>query len=488
MNRCTPGPRPTRWIPVVLALLGLGLGSSIGRAQAAASGESAAGEPRALPDMAGIAARFSPSVVNISVRGTHRVSTAPGGVAPGSASDPEDADSMAEFLRRFQQRFGGLPPELRLPVQGEGSGFIVREDGVVLTNAHVVRDADEVTVRLTDRREFSAKVLGSDALTDIAVLKIEAHGLPAAALSPPHATRAGDWVMAIGSPFGFESTVTAGVVSAPRRALPDDEAVPFIQTDAAINPGNSGGPLINMAGEVIGINSQIYSRTGGYQGLSFAIPIELAERIAQQILATGQVRHARLGVHVQEVDQTLAEAFRMPRPTGALIDDVQEGSSAERAGLKSGDVLMAMGGQTIEYAGDLAAFIGVALPDQSIAIDIWRRGAKVTVQADMDGPETPAPRAAVKSSDADPRLGLALRPLRPEEAGEAGTRLGLVVEAVTGAAERAGVMPGDLLLAIDGEPVSTVAQATLAANWSGRSVALLVQRGGRKVFLPVRLT
>jgi serine protease Do len=492
VNRLEPVPRSTRWIPVVLTLVGLGLGSAIGHAQAVAAGESAAGDhAKALPDMAGLAARFSPSVVNVSIRGTHRVSTAPeaAGAPAGAASEPEDADSMAEFLRRFQQRFGGLPPELRLPVQGEGSGFIVREDGVVLTNAHVVKDADEVTVRLTDRREFSAKVLGTDALTDIAVLKIEAHGLPAAALSPPHAIRAGDWVLAIGSPFGFESTVTAGVVSAPRRTLPDDPAVPFIQTDAAINPGNSGGPLINMAGEVIGINSQIYSRTGGYQGLSFAIPIELAQRVAQQILATGHVRHARLGVHVQEVDQTLAEAFRMPRPTGALIDDVQKGSSAERAGLRSGDVLMGMGGQTIEYAGDLAAFIGIALPDQSVSIDVWRAGAKVTVQALMDGPEAPAaPRPAANPSFADTRLGLALRPLRPDEAGETGSRLGLVVEAVSGAAERAGVMPGDLLLAIDGEPVSTVAQATLAANWSGRSVALLVQRAGRKVFLPVRLT
>jgi serine protease Do len=294
--------------------------------------------------------------------------------------------------------------------------------------------------------------------------------------------------MAIGSPFGFESTVTAGVVSAPRRALPDDSAVPFIQTDAAINPGNSGGPLINMDGEVIGINSQIYSRTGGYQGLSFAIPIDIAQRIAQQILATGRVRHARLGVHVQEVDQTLAEAFRMARPTGALIDDVQTGSPADRAGLRSGDVLIAMGGQTIEYAGDLAAFIGVALPDESVSIDVWRRGAKVTVQTRMDAPEAPVPRPATKSSDVDARLGMALRPLRPEEAGATGTHLGLVVEAVSGAAERAGVMPGDLLLAIDGEPVSTVAQATLAANWSGRSVALLVQRSGRKLFLPLRLT
>jgi serine protease Do len=492
MSRFKREPRSTSWIAVVLALLGLGLSGGIGHAQRVASSAEAAGseQGKALPDMARIAAQFSPSVVNISIRGTHKVSTVPGaaGVPPGSASDPEDPDSMAEFLRRFQQRFGGLPAELRLPVQGEGSGFIVREDGVVLTNAHVVKDADEVTVRLTDRREFSAKVLGTDVLTDIAVLKIEAHGLPAAALSPPHAIRAGDWVMAIGSPFGFESTVTAGVVSAPRRALPDDSAVPFIQTDAAINPGNSGGPLINMAGEVIGINSQIYSRTGGYQGLSFAIPIDLAQRIAQQILATGQVRHARLGVHVQEVDQALAEAFRMPRPTGALIDDVQQGSSADRAGLRSGDVLMAIGGQTIEYAGDMAAFIGVALPDESVSIDVWRRGAKVTVRVRMDGPEPPAPPPAAKSSDAETRLGLALRPPRQDEVGDTGSGFGLVVEAVSGAAERAGVMPGDLLLAIDGEPVGSVAEAKGAANWSGRSVALLVQRAGRKLFLPVRLT
>ena len=445
--------------------------------------------PAGLPDMAGIAARFGPSVVNISVSGTHKVST--GG--DGADEDDDDAtgpdgEGMRDFLRHFQQRFGGLPPQIRTPVRGEGSGFIVRADGLILTNAHVVNDADEVIVKLKDRREFRAKVLGADKLTDVALLRIEASGLPAVSLTPPQPARVGEWVLAIGSPFGFESTVTAGVVSATRRSLPGDGFVPFIQTDAAVNPGNSGGPLINMRGEVIGINSQIYSRSGGYQGLSFAIPIDVAQRVEQQILTTGKVRHARLGVGVQEVNQTLAEAFRLGKPVGALIDEVEKESAAERAGLLSGDVVLAFNGHAIDLSGDLTALVGQAQPGDEIDIDVWRLGARRSLHARLDDAKLPAERkTGAASSLPKGRLGLALRPLQPEERRESGVASGLLVEGVSGAAARAGLQPGDLLLAIDGQAVSSLAQASAAAARADKAIALLVQREGRKIYVPLRL-
>ena len=466
----------------------------------------------ALPDLAAIAARFAPMVVNISVTGTRKVSTAaeaaPGaGDDPDSAPAPDEADAMRDFLRNFQQRFGGLPPQLKLPVRGEGSGFIVRADGLILTNAHVVADADDVRVRLSDRREFRAQVLGSDKLTDIALLKIAATRLPAAGLlsaaapatstttpsAAPQPIRVGEWVLAIGSPFGFESTVTVGVISAARRSLPGNGWVSFIQTDAAINPGNSGGPLINTRGEVIGINSQIYSQTGGYQGLSFAIPIEVAQRIAQEILATGKVRHARLGVSVQEVNQTLAEAFKLDRPAGALITEVSKGSAAERAGLVSGDVVLAANGRRVDLSGDLPATVGLALPGDAIELEVWHLGARVTRRARLDDASRPGTRAAGPAPPAasaqapSGRLGLALRPLQAEERRESGLTAGLVVEAVSGASARAGLQVGDLLLAIDGQPVTGAEQAAGLVARGDTAAALLVQRGGIKLYVALRL-
>jgi len=456
-----------------------------------------------LPDIASIAARFGPAVVNISVSGTRKVSTTRSPKDEPTAGDTDDADdaagdddadAMREFLRGFQQRFGGLPPQMEMPVRGEGSGFIVRADGLILTNAHVVSGADEVVVKLTDRREFRAKVLGSDKLTDVAVLKIDASNLPVVALAPPQAPRVGDWVMAIGSPFGFENTVTAGVISATRRSLPGDGFVPFIQTDVAINPGNSGGPLINMRGEVVGINSQIYSGTGGYQGLSFAIPIDVAQRIEQQILSTGKVRHARLGVGIQDVNQSLAEAFKLDKPTGALVSEVEKGGAAERAGIQSGDVVLAVNGQAIDLAGDLPAIVGLAQPGEQIKLEVWRHGERRSLQARLDdatiktarGEDDGASSPTVKAPPG--RMGLALRPLSADEKRVSGLASGLVVEGVSGPAARAGVHPGDLLLAIDGHTVSNLAQAGAAANGSGKSVAILLQRGGAKIYVPLRLS
>ena len=439
--------------------------------------------------MAGIAARFGPAVVNISVSGTRKVSTT-GDASNDDADDAPDADAMRDFLQEFQKRFGGLPPQLKLPVRGEGSGFIVRPDGVILTNAHVVSGADEVVVKLTDRREFIAKVLGSDKLTDVAVLKIAATGLPVLAAAPTQPPRVGYWVMAIGSPFGFENTVTAGVISATRRSLPGDGFVSFIQTDVAINPGNSGGPLINMRGEVVGINSQIYSGTGGYQGLSFAIPIEVAQRIEQQILSTGQVRHARLGVQIQEVNQTLAEAFKLDKPAGALVTEVATGSAAERAGIQSGDVLLRINGRAVDLSGDLPAVLGLAQPGDPADIDVWRRGARRAVHIILDDADArDAAKAGNGNTAKEPngRLGLALRALQPAEQREAGLHGGLVIERVSGAAARAGVQAGDVLLAIDGQPVSTVEQASAVERRVDKAVAILVLRDGAKLYVALRV-
>ena len=286
----------------------------------------------ALPDFASIAQTYGPAVVNITVTGSRKT---------GFSGAQDDDNPLSQFFRAAPGstfRFG--PPPSEVPMQGQGSGFIVGADGIVLTNAHVVQGASEVTVKLTDRREFRAKVLGADPATDIAVLRIDAKNLPVVVLGDPARARVGDWVVAIGSPFGFENSVSAGIVSAKGRSLPGDAYVPFIQTDVAVNPGNSGGPLFNLAGEVIGINSQIYSRSGGYQGLSFAIPINVALKVKDQIVATGRVSHARLGVVVQELNQALADSFGLKRAEGALVSSVQAGSAAERAGLQPGDVVV----------------------------------------------------------------------------------------------------------------------------------------------------
>jgi serine protease Do len=329
-------------------------------------------------------------------------------------------------------------------------------------------------------------VVGSDRLTDVAVLKIDAKNLPTVhfASTPP---RVGEWVMAIGSPFGFENSVSAGVVSATGRSLPGDGFVPFIQTDVAVNPGNSGGPLLNLRGEVVGINSQIYSRSGGYQGISFAIPVGVAQHVEQQLLAHGKVQHARLGVSVQEVNQTLAESFRLPQAAGALVAEVAKGSAAEKAGLQSGDVVLAVNGKPVIASGDLPAAIGLAHPGDNVKLDVWRQGAHRELQVRLDAADTKQAAQADKDpAAARGRLGLALRPLSPAEKAQQGVE-GLVVEGVGGAAERAGVMPGDVVLAIDGKPVASLEDARAAARASRAAAALLVQRDGQKIYVPLRL-
>jgi serine protease Do len=440
----------------------------------------------ALPDFTQIVSRMGPAVVNIRVTGSTK--TAMTGQGRGGPQLDED-DPFFEFFRRFQGPQNPRGQQRSTPVIGAGSGFIVSPDGVILTNAHVVRDASEVVVKLQDRREYRAKVLGSDPKTDVAVLKIDAKNLPVVPIGKSNDLRVGEWVLAIGSPFGLDSSVTAGVVSAKGRSLPDD-SVPFIQTDVAVNPGNSGGPLFNTRGEVVGINSQIYSQTGGYQGLSFAIPIDVANKIKEQLVATGTVKHARLGVTVQEVGQGFADAFKLESPEGALVSNVERGGAADKAGIKSGDVIRKLNGQSIVASGDLPAMLSVASPGDKVTLDVWRDGKIVQLGARLaDASEKPqrAEREVVAADDGGAKLGLSLRPLQPIERRQSGLASGLVIEETGGAAASAGVQPGDVLLSINGRPVTSIEQVRDVVGKSTKSVALLIQRGGDKIFIPVRI-
>ncbi len=474
---------------LVLALASAGVIGAVGagaytsaRAVAPAPVATAAAAPLVtMPDFSTITQRDGPAVVNISVTGTTKTSF------DGAAGmDPDDP--MAEFFRRFGGQLGPRGPQRDVPTRGQGSGFIVSADGTILTNAHVVKDAKEVTVKLTDRREFRAKVLGADEKTDIAVLKIDAKDLPTVALGSTKDLKVGEWVLAIGSPFGFENTVTAGVVSAKGRSLPDDSYVPFIQTDVAINPGNSGGPLLNTRGEVVGINSQIYSRSGGYQGVSFAIPIDVAVQIKDQIVATGKATHARLGVAVQEVNQAFADSFKLDKPEGALVSNVEKGSPGDKAGLRSGDVIRAVDGQPIVSSGDLPAVIGQRKPGSQVTLDVWRQGAREQITAKL-GDASDKGSVVAKNDEAvgQGKLGLALRPLQPQEKREAEVENGLLIEDAAGPSALAGVQAGDVLLAINGTPVQSVAQVREVAAKAGKSVALLIQRGSDRIFVPVRV-
>ncbi|WP_373988431.1 DegQ family serine endoprotease [Duganella sp. BuS-21] len=437
-----------------------------------------------LPDFSVIVAHNGPAVVNISVTGSTKA--AYGGDGPQGRNDPFADDPFYEFFRRFQgQQRGGQRAQ---PTHGMGSGFIISADGIILTNAHVVRDASEVVVKLTDRREFRAKVLGSDPQSDVAVLKIDAKNLPVVPLASNNDLKVGEWVLAIGSPFGLDNTVTAGVVSAKGRSLPDGN-VPFIQTDVAVNPGNSGGPLFNTRGEVVGINSQIYSQTGGYQGLSFAIPIDVANKIKNQIVATGKVVHAKLGVSVQEVNQGFADSFNLATPEGALIANVDRGGPADKAGLKAGDVIRSVNGNKIVSSVDLPSMVGLSTPGEKITLEVWRQGKLVQLTATLGNANDKVAREDVATEEvgAKLRLGLSLRPLDALERRESGIANGLLIQDAGGAAANAGVQPGDVLLSVNGRPVSSIDQVRDVVGKAGKSVALLIQRGDDKIFIPVRL-
>ena len=446
-------------------------------AHAAAPVAGATAPQAALPDFASIVQKYGPAVVNITVSGTRKTGFQ-------IEQDDDEDNPLSQFFHGMPFRFG--PPPAEVPIRGQGSGFIVGGEGLILTNAHVVQGASEVTVKLTDRREFRAKVLGSDPTSDIAVLRIDAKNLPVVNLGDPARTRVGDWVAAIGSPFGFENSVSAGIVSAKGRSLPGDAYVPFIQTDVAVNPGNSGGPLFNLAGEVIGINSQIYSRSGGYQGLSFAIPIDVALKVKDQIVATGHASHARLGVSVQELNQALADSFGLKRAEGALVSSVTPGSAAERAGLQPGDVIMKFAGKPIVAAAELSAMVGQAAPGDKAKLEVLRKGSTSEFTATLGAVKAdPEAKASAQGQDKG-RLGLAVRPLTPDERKQLKVSGGLLVEEVNGPAARAGMQPGDVVLMAAGKPVQSVQDLRLAATGSG-SVALLVQRGEERVFVPLKL-
>lgn len=430
-----------------------------------------------LPDFADIVAKNGPAVVNISVSGTRHV-------ADRGYPQLDPNDPFQEFFRHFQPQ---QPPD-GMPMKGMGSGFIVRDDGVIITNAHVIDGADQVTVKLTDRREFKATVLGVDKPTDMAVLKIEARDLPTVRLGNPGETGVGQWVVAIGAPFGFENSVTAGIVSAKSRSLPEEGYVPFIQTDVAVNPGNSGGPLFNLNGEVIGINSQIYSRTGGYQGVSFAIPIDVAMKVERQLLDDGKVSRGRLGVAVQDLSQSLADSFGLDKPRGALVDSVPAGGPAAKAGLQPGDIILRLNGRDISDSGQLPPLVADLKPGSEATLTVLRNGHTrdfaITVEASAEAQTALAePDALTKG-----RLGLVVHPVGPEQLAEAGdVKGGLLVERVGGVAARAGVQPGDVVLAVNGEPVTQPQQLRDLANKAAKHLALLVQRGNARMYIPLEL-
>ncbi|MCW5747415.1 MAG: DegQ family serine endoprotease [Alphaproteobacteria bacterium] len=443
---------------------------------------SAAQRPATMPgpDFSSIVDRFGPAVVNVRVEGT--VEQTSEDVTPFP-----DIPLLPGMPRDFARRFG-MPdrPESRA-VFGLGSGFVLRSDGVILTNAHVVRNARKVTVKLSDQREFPAKVLGLDRATDIAVLKIAATGLPTVTLGDPGKIHVGEWVVAIGSPYGFENTVTAGIVSATARALPHQSYVPFIQTDVPVNPGNSGGPLFNTRGEVIGINSQIYTDTGGYQGLSFAIPIDVAMKIEKQIVDSGAVHRGWIGASIQDVTQPLADSFGLPKPGGVLVSAVQKDGPAAKAGLQSGDVILKLNDQALSRSGDLPPRIADLAPGTHAMMEVWRHGKIEKINVTIGELKANTKPEAATTPAGQGRLGLAVRSLSADEARSISESGGLLVESVSGPAQRAGIQPGDVVLAINGEPVSNVEQLRALAAKAHDHAALLIRRDDAKLFVPLDL-
>lgn len=460
----------------------------------AASGPTVAAGVQALPDFADLAQQVGPAVVNI--RTTARVRS-------GGGFQDED---IQEFFRRFfempmpnaprqpRRNRPQEPSEEEVP-RGFGSGFIISSDGYVLTNAHVVDDADEVLVTLTDKRELKAKIIGADRRTDVALLRIEATGLPAVRIGDVNRLRVGEWVMAIGSPFGLENTVTAGIVSAKQRDTGD--YLPFIQTDVAVNPGNSGGPLINMRGEVVGINSQIYSRSGGFMGISFAIPIDEAVRVSDQLRAHGRVSRGRIGVQISEVSREVAEAIGLGKTQGALVSSVEPDSPAEKAGVEAGDIITKFDGKPVEKMSDLPRMVGNTKPGTRSNVTVFRRGQSrdlgITIAEVASGPaskasDSAAAREGAKSGASSKAHGLSVRELTDAQRKNLKTKRGVLVESATDAAARAGLRSGDVILSVGNAEIQNVREfeAALAKADQGKPINMLVQRGDVVQFVLLR--
>lgn len=456
----------------------------------------ASAHAQGLPDFTDLAEKHGAEVVNISVtQSVHN--NGPVGGFPGMEGD----EQMQEFFKRF-----GIPLMPGMPGQGGapqpdyksqslGSGFIISSDGYVLTNAHVINEADEVIVKLADKREFKAKIIGADKRTDVALLKIDATGLPKVIIGDSAKLKVGEWVAAIGSPFGLENTMTAGIVSAKGRALPQENFVPFIQTDVAINPGNSGGPLFNLAGEVVGINSQIYSRSGGSMGLSFAIPIDVAIDVSNQLKANGKITRGWLGIAIQEITKELAESFSMKNTNGALVAGVEKNGPADKGGLEAGDVITKFDGKPIGVSADLPRAVGATKPGKIAAVEILRKGSVKTLNIGVgempsDGSETTAPSTKPNGKVEANKIGLTLKELTVQQKKKLNGKNGLLVVESVGAAAQAGIRRGDVILGLNNNESQSVEQFNKQINAvaAGKTVAVLVQRGEATLYVPIKVS
>jgi serine protease Do len=455
---------------------------------------------RQLPDFADLVERAAPAVVNI--RTTERArsdrSQLPQFPMPEGL---DESDPFYEFFRRFFPPRQSPSPAPRgqgdeVP-RGVGSGFVIASDGYVMTNHHVVDGADEIYVTLADKREFRGKLIGSDRRTDVALVKIETTDLPRLPIGDSRKLRVGEWVIAIGSPFGLDSTVTAGIVSAKSRDTGD--YLPFIQTDVAVNPGNSGGPLLNMAGEVVGINSQIYSRTGGFMGISFAIPIDEAMRVVEQLRTSGRVIRGRIGVGIAEVTRDVAGPLGLPKASGALVRSIEGGGPADKAGIEVGDIIQRFDGKPIERSSDLPRLVGGTAPGSKVAVQVWRRGEQKTLSitvaemepdqvASQNGRQPAQPRGGSAPQKAPNALGLVVADIPAERKQQLRLRNGVAVESADGAAARAGIRTGDIVMGVNNQEVTSARQfAELVAKLDpSRTAVLLVRRGDNAQFIPVR--
>ena len=464
--------------------------TSDSRDAAPARADAGDGEPlvTGLPDFTALVKKEAPAVVNIST------------VTRRERSQQSQLDQLPEMFRRFFDEFGGGPggpggvPSPRSEVESLGSGFIISSDGYVLTNYHVVGEADEIVVRLQDRRELDAELIGSDPQSDLALIKVDASDLPVVDIGSSDDLQVGEWVLAIGAPFGFDSSVTAGIVSAKGRSLPTDNYVPFIQTDVAINPGNSGGPLFNLNGQVVGINSQIVSRSGGYMGLSFAIPIDLAMDVADQLKETGEVSRGWLGVLIQEVDRDLAESFGLDKPMGALVAQVQSGSPAAEAGLQPGDVIIAFNGREIQRSAQLPKWVGALKAGTEAEMTVVRDGDEKTLEVTVgelpDNPQAGMAGQPDQDQGESDKLGLEVRAASAAELARVKADHGVVITGVQdGPAARAGLSSGDLLVSLDGKPVDSLdAYREIAADLPDEgTVPALVNRDGNARFVAIKL-